>query len=341
MKAANGVGEDYYKADELVATITTDDNGIAKVENLPVGKYYVKEVKTVHGYVLDEEPKEVDLSYRDQDTPVVTFDEDWNNNRQKVAIRVIKKEKNTDNVLEGCVFALYSREDIKSASGKVLLKKDEIIEQKATDTKGEIHFTADLPVDGKYYVKEIKAPEGFVTSGEEQDFTFEYAGEKEAEVTYEFVFENDVTKIEISKQDMTTGKELPGAKLTIFDEAGNEVESWTSEEKAHYIEKLPVGKYTLHEESAPEGYLVSEDVSFEVKDTGEIQKVVMKDEVKPVETETPKPDTGTETPKQDTTTVTNAPKTGDNSKVGIWLLMMAVALCGVGTSVFYLRKKRK
>lgn len=341
IKAADGVGEDYYKADELVATITTDDNGIAKVENLPVGKYYVKEVETVHGYVLDEEPKEVDLSYRDQDTPVVTFDEDWNNNRQKVAIRVIKKEKNTDNVLEGGVFALYSREDIKSASGKVLLKKDEIIEQKATDTKGEIHFTADLPVDGKYYVKEIKAPEGFVTSGEEQDFTFEYAGEKEAEVTYEFVFENDVTKVEISKQDMTTGKELPGAKLTIFDEAGNEVESWTSEEKAHYIEKLPVGKYTLHEESAPEGYLVAEDVSFEVKDTGEIQKVVMKDEVKPLETETPKPDTGTETPKQDTTTVTNAPKTGDNSKMGIWLLMMAVALCGAGTSVFYLRKKKK
>lgn len=87
--------------------------------------------------------------------------------------------------------------------------------------------------------------------------------------------------------------------------------------------------------------MVAEDVSFEVKDTGEIQKVVMKDEVKPVETETPKPDTGTETPKQDTTTVTNAPKTGDNSKMGIWLLMMAVALCGAGTSVFYLRKKKK
>jgi len=53
IKAADGVSEDYFKADELVATIITDENGIAKVENLPVGKYYVKEVATAHGYVLD------------------------------------------------------------------------------------------------------------------------------------------------------------------------------------------------------------------------------------------------------------------------------------------------
>src|SRR5699024_12306723 len=83
-------------------------------------------------------------------------------------------------------------------------------------------------------------------------------------------------------------EELPGAKLTILDENGEVVESWTSTEEPHYIEMLPIGKYTLHEESAPEGYLVAEDVAFEVKDTGEIQRVVMKDEAEPEETsETP------------------------------------------------------
>ena len=56
------------------------------------------------------------------------------------------------------------------------------------------------------------------------------------------------------------------------------VESWTSTEEAHYIEKLPIGKYTLREEQAPKGYLLTADVTFEVKDTGEIQKVAMKDD---------------------------------------------------------------
>ena len=89
-------------------------------------------------------------------------------------------------------------------------------------------------------------------------------------------------KSKFAKTDIS-GKELPGAKLTILDQEGNEVERWTSGEKAHYIEMLPIGKYTLHEVSAPDGYLVAEDIIFEVKDTGEIQKVVMKDERKPSE----------------------------------------------------------
>ena len=58
-----------------MGTITTDSNGIAQMGDLPAGKYYVKEVKTAHGYVLDKEPRYVDLSYRDQDTPVITYDE--------------------------------------------------------------------------------------------------------------------------------------------------------------------------------------------------------------------------------------------------------------------------
>ena len=55
IKAADGVSEDYFKADEKVGTITTDSNGIAQMGDLPAGKYYVKEVKTAHGYMLDGE----------------------------------------------------------------------------------------------------------------------------------------------------------------------------------------------------------------------------------------------------------------------------------------------
>ena len=93
IKAADGESSDYYKKDELVATITTDALGYARSEDLPLGKYYVKEKETADGYVLDGEIREVDLTYRDQNTPVVTYDEDWQNNRQKAKVTVVKKEK--------------------------------------------------------------------------------------------------------------------------------------------------------------------------------------------------------------------------------------------------------
>ncbi len=86
IKAADGVSINHYKKDELVGTITTDSTGVATLSNLPVGKYYVKEVSTAHGYVLDQELRYVDLSYRDQNTPVVSFDENWQNNRQRVTV---------------------------------------------------------------------------------------------------------------------------------------------------------------------------------------------------------------------------------------------------------------
>ena len=405
IKAADGISADHYKKDELVGTVTTDEKGIAKMEDLPVGKYYVKEVKTAHGFVLDGEPRFVDLTYRDQDTPVVTFDEEWQNNRQKIKVTVLKKEKETERMLEGAIFGLFTKEDIKGRDGKVLMEAGTLIEQKTTDENGQILFKADLPVDGTYIVKEIYAPDGFVTSNEEKEFTFEYGKPEEAEVSYEFVFENEPTTVELTKTDLTTGKELPGAhlkvtdedgnvieewvstekahvikeltvgksytmtetkpadgyvtaesitftventaeiqkqemkddvtkvliskqdiagkelpgaKLTILDEDGKVVESWTSTEEAHYIEMLPIGKYTLREETAPEGYLVAKDVEFEVKDTAEVQKVVMVDEEKPKEST---PEGGK--PSKD------APKTGDNTNLLLWLLVLGMSLSGV------------
>ena len=409
IKAADGVSEDYYKADELVATITTDETGIAKLSNLPLGKYYVKEVGTAHGYVLDSEIRHVDLSYVDQNTPVVTYNDDWQNHRQRVIINLVKKEKDQDRVLEGGVFGLYAKEDIKSSTtGKVLIEADEIIELKSTDAEGKITFMADLPIDAEYYVKELYAPAGFVNAEEVQEFTVSYAGENEDSVVVDLTFEDeattveitktdltggkeipgcklklvdedgntveewtsteeahvikelvvgkkytlvetqpadgyvtaesieftventaeiqkhqmkdDVTKVEISKQDIA-GKELPGAKLTILDKDGKVVESWTSTKKAHHIEMLPIGKYTLREETAPDGYLVANDVEFEVKDTGEVQHVTMVDEAKPA-------------------VQADTPKTGDERNMKLWLLLLGIGAGGLGVA-FGIRRKRK
>lgn len=284
IKAADGVSPDYYSKDELVATVTTDENGVAEVSDLPVGKYYVKEVGTAYGYILDEEPRYVDLSYRDQDTPVVVYDEDWQNNRQKVKVNVLKKEKDTDRVLKGGIFGLYTRNDILSASGKVLMEADTLIELKTTDVDGKISFIADLPIDGTYYVKELYAPDGFVTTGEEQEFVFEYQGDKEAEVSYEFVFEDEPTTVELSKTDLTTGEELPGARLQLTDENGAVVEEWTSTKEPHIIKELVVGKsYTLTETKPADGYATAESITFTVENTVEIQKQVMEDDVTKVE----------------------------------------------------------
>lgn len=284
IKAADGVSEDYFKADELVGTITTDTNGIAQLGDLPVGKYYVKEAETAHGYVLDGEPKFVDLSYRDQDTPVVTYDEAWQNNRQKVKVTVLKKEKDTERVLAGGIFGLFTREDIKNAGGDVLLEADTLIELKTTDENGQITFMADLPVDGNYYVKELYAPDGFVTTNEEQDFTFEYAGAEQAEVSYDFTFENEATTVELTKSDLTTGAELPGAHLKVTDEDGNVVDEWVSTEEAHVIKELVVGKtYTMTETKPADGYVTAESIEFTIENTAEIQKHEMKDDVTKVQ----------------------------------------------------------
>ena len=365
IRAADGVSADYYAADELVGSITTDGNGIAQMDNLPLGRYYIVEKETSHGYVLDNEPRYVDLTYRDQDTPLVTYSADWQNARQRVQVEVLKKEKDSDKVLSGAVFGLYAADDIVSSKGKVLLAKDTLIELKTTDEEGKIQFAADLPVDSRYYIKELAAPDGYVTDQEPQEFTFEYQGSGTSVAEYAFTFEDeqttvelskadltdkkelpgaslkvtdedgntvdewvskeeahiikglivgkkykmtetkpadgyvtaesieftventkevqkhqmldDVTKVEISKKDITDSSEVPGAKLIILDKDGKKVESWTSTDKPHMVEKLPVGEYTLREEQAPDGYLIAEDVKFTVKDTGKVQKVKMKD----------------------------------------------------------------
>ena len=365
IRAADGVSADYYAADELVGSITTDGNGIAQMDNLPLGRYYIVEKETSHGYVLDNEPRYVDLTYRDQDTSLVTYSADWQNARQRVQVEVLKKEKDSDKVLSGAIFGLYAADDIVSSKGKVLLAKDTLIELKTTDEEGKIQFVADLPVDSRYYIKELAAPDGYVTDQEPQKFTFEYQGSGTSVAEYAFTFEDeqttvelskadltdkkelpgaslkvtdedgntvdewvskeeahiikglivgkkykmtetkpadgyvtaesieftventkevqkhqmldDVTKVEISKKDITDSSEVPGAKLIILDKDGKKVESWTSTDKPHMVEKLPVGEYTLREEQAPDGYLIAKDVKFTVKDTGKVQKVKMKD----------------------------------------------------------------
>lgn len=108
------------------------------------------------------------------------------------------------------------------------------------------------------------------------------------------IMRDDITKVQISKVDIATGKELPGAELVIKDKDGNTVAQWVSEDKPHYIEKRPAGEYTLTEITAPNGYQLAESIVFTVLPTGELQTVVMKDAHIPEET--PHEDSPSNTP---------------------------------------------
>ena len=143
-------------------------------------------------------------------------------------------------------------------------------------------------------------------------------------------FVNDVTRVQISKIDISTNKELPGAKLSIIDKDGKTVESWISGKEPHMIEKLRPGVYTLHEVTAPDGYEVAKDVKFTVKETGEIQKVTMADAPK-------------ETRKHTTTTrrSSRSPRTGDTSNIFVWILLLALGSIMFGATWRIKKKTEK
>ena len=224
-------------------------------------------------------------------------------------------------VFEFTKTSLTTREEIEGAKLTVTDENGEVVDEWVSGK--EPHIIKELVVGQTYTMTEVIPAPGYVTA-ESIRFTVEDTAEVQ-----KIEMKDDVTKVEISKTDVA-GEELPGAELTILDENGEVVESWTSTEEPHYIEMLPIGKYTLHEESAPEGYLIAEDVAFEVKDTGEIQKVTMKDEAEPEET--------AEMP-QDTTSV-DAPQTGDHPNILLWSALLGLGLCGSVAAVI-LRRKRK
>ena len=260
-----------YAKDALVTTVTTGEDGKVVADNLPLGSYYVVEKTAPEGFVLNHDRSEVAFVYANQDTPVIEQEVTVGDDRQKIAIQVEKQDAENGTTVAGAVFGIYNKEDIK-ADGKVIVKAETLLQEMTSDEKGQAACTLDLPL-GSYYVKELKAPDGFVSSDEVLRFDASYQGQDVQTVTLKSVKKNQPTTVEITKSDATTGVELDGAYLKVTDKDGNVVDSWTSSKDApHVIKYLKVGEtYTLHEEFAPHGYLVANDVTFTVKDTGVVQ----------------------------------------------------------------------
>lgn len=188
---------------------------------------------------------------------------------------------------------------------------------------GMDHIVTKIPV-GNYTLKEIAAPDGYVIA-----MDIKFSVDVYGNVTVEnvdskalsdngyplIVMVDDTTKVRISKQDVTTGEELPGATLQIIDENGNVVEEWVSTNEPHMIEgKLIAGKeYTLKEIIAPEGYEITNEIKFTVNADGTVTEVVMYDEHTP-DLETPP------------TVIIDTPNTGVSADNSAELYLVATAV---------------
>ena len=154
-----------YEKDDLVATLTTDEEGKAVVDGLPLGSYYLKETTAGNGFVLNPEQKEFTLTAEDDTVAVVYEDVAYHNERQKIQITVEKKDAVSGEALEGVIFGLYAGEALTDAKGNVLVEKDTLIETKATGEDGTVTFDSDL-IHGKYYVKEEQRLPGYLPNEE-------------------------------------------------------------------------------------------------------------------------------------------------------------------------------
>ena len=169
--------------------------------------------------------------------------------------------------------------ELEGARLQVIDENGNVVDEWISTT--EEHIIEGKLVAGKEYtLHEEISPDGYVVAN---DITFKVSEDGSVDVV---VMKDETTKVRISKRDITTDEELPGAKLIIIDEDGNTVEEWVSTNEAHYIEgKLIVGKtYTLREITAPDGYEIANDIQFTVNEDGSVAEVVMYDEHTPTDT---------------------------------------------------------
>lgn len=131
-----------------------------------------------------------------------------------------------------------------------------------------------LAAGAKYILHEVSAPDGYVVATD-----VEFIVDANGKVT-EVTMLDDTTKLHVTKKDITGEKELAGAALEVKDTDGNIIDAWVSDGTEHQIiGVLAVGKkYILHEVSAPNGYVVAEDVEFEVDVDGNITRIEMRDD---------------------------------------------------------------
>ena len=229
-----------------ISYFTDTDGYLILPQNLKIGYYRIEEVTAPDGYTINKNYVEIQV---DTNTLYQT---------EPTTFEITKSDITTGEELPG-------------AKLKVSDSEGNVVDEWTSGSTP--HIIKELEVGKKYTLTETIPADGYATA---ESITF--VVENTADIQ-KVEMQDDTTKILISKVDMTDGSsEVKGAKLYILNENQEVMESWTSGDQPHYVEKLPIGTYTLLEETAPKGYIVANKVTFEIKDTGDIQGAKMEDE---------------------------------------------------------------
>ncbi len=222
----DGQGNVLYEAGAEVAKLITDEEGWAYANNLPLGAYELIETKAGEGFALDQERIEFTLAYAGQEIPFVFYDADRKNERQGIEIQVVKQDmEQKEQTLAGAVYELYLAEDYQNAAG-ALMPKDMLVARGTTGEEGILTFGKEhtLPC-ASYYIKEVKAPDGYMRTNEVVTVDAVYRQEEQASSirVFKTAFANQKIYpfISISKlADKTTGVILADGRYKGEKESG-------------------------------------------------------------------------------------------------------------------------
>ncbi len=248
---------------EIIGSYTTDRNGVIQLPGLASGWYTVTELKAASGYLLDATPQRIEV--KDGQTATLEL-----TNHKFSRILLHKVDKATGRGIYGAVFLLYDG-------------NHNPIGEYVTDQDGYIYADEGLE-DGRYYLREIKAADGYVLDPKLRTIYVRYGSTTEIEWTNTAEC-GQIQIIKKSADDNTVnglpaGTLLEGAVFEIYDKAGNVVDTVKSDHNGRAVSRtLPLGRYTVREVGAPAHYSVNptvmtaylefngQIVTFEVEDS--------------------------------------------------------------------------
>lgn len=280
-------GDILYQKGDVVSKGKTNSNGRLSIQNLPMGHYELKETLTKDGYVLSEKIHQIVLDQKDETSKEYVSKIDVTNIAPKGEINLVKKDKDTSELLSGVIYQLKAKEDIVSLDGRnhIYYHAGDAVSKDIsedgryiTNELGELHIT-DLPL-GHYELKEIQPLAGYYENKVSYDIDLTYDHSDKTLYTENLEATNTKTIVEVSKVEVTDEQELEGAKLSLYDKDDKLVEEWESGREPHIIRGLFLHtEYRFHEDLAPLGYATASDIIFSLDTSGEPTKVIMKDEV--------------------------------------------------------------